>query len=174
MKEHKHNNKSGAGIVLLQIHNNKICVLALKKEEYYDLPKGGLNPGETYMECMRRECWEESAITDIKVFNNVGTYSLGPIKIYMGTSKQSAHILPNPHTGIYEHSSAVWLPLKYAAFYFEPRLRSAIIWAKINVEDFGSNIINNIAMVDNDKKGVLDYDHINHFNKNINAISKKE
>tara|TARA_Y100000385_G_C12766483_1_gene497386 strand:+ start:182 stop:619 length:438 start_codon:yes stop_codon:yes gene_type:complete len=136
MTGHDLKRQPGAGVVLLQHRDGEICVLGLYKREHYDLPKGCRNSGESDLECAIRECQEESSITEIDFFHNVRPIKLKHLTLFLGTTTEEGKVIANPMTGEYEHEHARWLPLKAAAFYVTPYLRSAIVWAREVVEDF--------------------------------------
>jgi len=136
----------GAGVVLLQIRDEEVCVLGLGcHDEHFDLPKGVQEKDESKIECAMRECWEETKITDAVFFEDIQPLSLKPLTLFLGTSAGDAQITANPVTGIVEHTYARWLPLKSAAFYMKPYLRPAIRWAREIVEDW--NLIEDLKHV---------------------------
>jgi 8-oxo-dGTP pyrophosphatase MutT (NUDIX family) len=80
-----------------------------KGDGIYDLPKGSLQPGESTLECAKRECFEESGIK-IEDKDIIGyPVSNKNVTIYPALTTQEAVILPNPDSGIIEHDGYRWV-----------------------------------------------------------------
>lgn len=56
---------------------------------FYDLPKGGMEEGETFLECALRECWEETGLD----FSGFMMTELGLVKY---TKKKDLHLYVIP------------------------------------------------------------------------------
>lgn len=63
---------AGGGIIVRR-HGNGTRVLVIHRKGVWDLPKGKLDPGETVVECARREVREELGIDDLRVVDLLGT-----------------------------------------------------------------------------------------------------
>ncbi len=108
----------GAGFLLGKIFpNGEIKFLGLiapvekriKRNGIYDIPKGKINPGETILDCAKRECKEESGIfiDDNQIIGH--PYVDNGLWIYSAIISQEPCISPNPTTGIIEHEGYKWL-----------------------------------------------------------------
>ena len=64
--------RSGVGIILL---NNKNQVFVGKRKDNpgnkWQMPQGGVNPGENYITAMKRELVEETSIKNIKILKEI-------------------------------------------------------------------------------------------------------
>ena len=104
-----------AGVVILKHFDGAYNVLCLKtKKGNYDLTKGIIDPGETAFQTALREAKEEAGISEIKFPFGKDSVSSDACEMFVGTTDQTPHISPNPHTGIYEHFGYVWLPIEDA------------------------------------------------------------
>ena len=81
----------------------------IKRKGIYDIPKGKINPGETTLDCAKRECQEESGILvdDRQIIGY--PYVEDGLWIYSGIVDSEPCISPNPATGIIEHDGYDWL-----------------------------------------------------------------
>jgi 8-oxo-dGTP pyrophosphatase MutT (NUDIX family) len=110
--------KKGAGFLIAKFFpNDGLRFLGLiapietriKKQGIFDIPKGKAKIGESYLECAKRECKEESGI---RVANKdiIGDGILdGKVMIYPAITTQEPVIMPNPESGIIEHDGYMWL-----------------------------------------------------------------
>lgn len=66
--------RSVAGGVVVRKDGDKIWILLLKvgNFDHYDLPKGGVQPGESIQDASKREIKEESGISDLKLIGEIG------------------------------------------------------------------------------------------------------
>ncbi|HUC31299.1 MAG TPA: NUDIX domain-containing protein [Candidatus Paceibacterota bacterium] len=53
-------------------HDNKVAALPVSKHDYYKLPGGGIEEGESEIEAFRRECLEEIGF-DVEVISELGS-----------------------------------------------------------------------------------------------------
>ena len=115
---------SGAGIIIYteDLHSNKIKYLTLKTEQYLDFPKGGIDPGESSLDCAIRETYEESGLINNTHYHMDKSFKFnkdGYLDLYLAEMHvndldpyASVKITPNDHTGIVEHDDALWLTLE--------------------------------------------------------------
>ena len=97
--------KPSAGIVVLRHLDGGWNVLCLKTHNNeYDLTKGIVDEGEDILSAAIRETREEAGITDIYDGNSM----------FVGVTDQEPEILPNPYTGIKEHTGYAWIPIMEA------------------------------------------------------------
>ena len=81
----------------------------INRSGMYDIPKGARKAGETFLECAKRECFEE---TRIQIRDNQITgecIKIDNIAIYPAVSDNDPIIEPNPETGILEHDGFEWV-----------------------------------------------------------------
>ena len=79
------------------------------REGIYDIPKGARKSGETFLECAKRECFEETMIK-IRDSQILGEgVSFDNIVIYPAESSVDPIIEPNPESGILEHDGFTWV-----------------------------------------------------------------
>ena len=107
----------GAGIVLFKevIDTNGIPglkVLALVQNNKYDIPKGGIDPGETAFEAAVRETLEEAGIDDLDFRWGLKSFVNEKLTFFVAVTSQEPTIRPNPHTGIIEHDYAKWIKIE--------------------------------------------------------------
>ena len=67
--------RNGVGAIILN-KENKIFVGKRKDNpiDKWQMPQGGLNQGEDYLSAMKRELYEETSITSIKVIKEIDGY----------------------------------------------------------------------------------------------------
>ena len=60
--------RTGVGVIVLN-QNNKVFVGKRKDNPVnkWQMPQGGVDPGETFLEAMKRELEEETSIKNIKI-----------------------------------------------------------------------------------------------------------
>ena len=80
------NKQKIAGIV---VFNSQAEVLVLRKPDKWDLPKGHVEPGETFLEGALRECYEETGLhhhenLDIHPYHYVSMPSKKWLRFYLG------------------------------------------------------------------------------------------
>jgi 8-oxo-dGTP pyrophosphatase MutT (NUDIX family) len=111
--------------------------LILRCYNYWDFPKGGVNPNETPLEAALRELKEETTLERIdfkwdEVFRETPPY--GPNKIaryYVGLVDRLDVSLPiNPLLGRPEHHEFRWLTAADARPLLNERIQTILTWAK--------------------------------------------
>ncbi len=101
-----------AGVVILKHMDGDFHVLCLKtKSGKYDLTKGIIDPGETAFQTALREAHEEAGISEITFPFGKESVQQDACTMFVGVTNQEPEILPNPHTGIKEHTGYIWLPI---------------------------------------------------------------
>ena len=124
-KKHK---KPGAGIVVIKYHNTVPCILGLRDGEFYDLPKGTMEPGENILQTALRETEEECNITCLRFAWGLKHITHDNLTMFIALTDEEPIIKPNPITNKFEHSSAKWL--HFDEQQFKPGLRSVVEWAR--------------------------------------------
>ena len=131
---HDHEKQPGAGIVVVRQFDDGWKVLCLHTEDFMDLPKGGIDPGEDVLSTALRETQEEANITDLKFNWGFKTIKLNQLTMFLAETKQDPEITPNPHTGELEHIGASWQLWEDAHKSTKSWLAPCIEWAKNIVE----------------------------------------
>jgi len=122
-------NVTGSGIVCYYDNRNSsvnelesdiLFLCLIDYENLYDIPKGTIDEGETFLNCAIRETYEESGLeyTDFtKISDHYAHFGqsmvtfLGNLKVEVLLNK-SIFIKPNPKTKIIEHKGFRFLSLK--------------------------------------------------------------
>ena len=126
----------GAGFIVVRYFPEGIRVLALEVNGKYDLPKGRADiTDNNILITAVRECQEESGILifpqDMKWgFDSI---NLNHLTIFLAMTERDPIILPNPHSGIYEHERALWLTWDEIKNKIYPYLATAIDWAESKI-----------------------------------------
>ncbi len=130
------NNKipAGAGIIVVRKFNNHWKVLGLKKGNIYDIPKGGIDPGESTLHSALRETREEAGIKNPKFTWGLKTNVNSELTTFLAETDEDPFISPNPETGILEHESAHWLEWNELYNNTLDFVKPAVSWAKGIVE----------------------------------------
>jgi len=128
-----------AGIVVVKKIESSYRILGLRLYGMYDLPKGGVETGETPFEAALRETEEEAGITDLN-FKWGKEYTTATGKkhdavFYIAETSQEPEIRPNPETGEVEHHATKWLTPKQARKRIYTYLQPVVEWAYKKVVD---------------------------------------
>ncbi len=110
--------------------------LLLRAFQYWDFPKGVVEPGEDPFVGARREVEEETGLTDLrfhwgKTFQETRPYGVGKIaRYYLAESPDGEVFLPvNPVLGRPEHEEFRWADFDTARNLLGPRLKPILNWA---------------------------------------------
>lgn len=125
------NIREGAGFIVVKEIDGRKKFLSLVVNGKYDIPKGMIEPGETFLEAAVRECYEESNINVLPSDMKWGfEYNYNScIAIFIAETTQEAKILPNPQNGKKEHDYALWMDPMDLHNKCIPYLKSAVGWA---------------------------------------------
>jgi 8-oxo-dGTP pyrophosphatase MutT (NUDIX family) len=126
-----------AGVVVVRQSADGWRMLLLRAYNYWDFPKGQVEPGENPLDAARREVREETAIDDLD-FRWGGEYletePYGRNKVaryYLAASPASVVKLPvNPQLGRPEHQEFRWLDFDAARALVVARVARVIDWAR--------------------------------------------
>ena len=125
-----------AGIVVIRHFGAEPNFLLLRAYEYWDFPKGIVEPGELPLEAALREVEEETTLSDLQFkwgqeFRETPPYGKGKIaRYYVAESSDGAVFLPiSPELGFPEHDEYRWLVYRNAATLLNERLRPILDWA---------------------------------------------
>ena len=122
--------KTSAGIVVIRRFDDSFKVLCLKKKKKFDITKGLIEPGESPINAAIRETAEEAGITDLNFEWGSEPIAYGKGYAYIASTKQDPIILPNPETGILEHTGYQWLTFEEALESLPEYLLPAIHYAE--------------------------------------------
>ena len=133
---------TAAGIIIFRNENNCPLLLGLealpefkkKNRGTYDIPKGRIDPGETAFDAAKRECYEESGITPIRII--AGPFIDGPLATWIGeTYDEEVSIFENPNTGEKEHAGYKWVNPEVLRTNSLDYLKKTVAWAEKTIWD---------------------------------------
>jgi 8-oxo-dGTP pyrophosphatase MutT (NUDIX family) len=129
-----------AGVVVVRQNGPGWRVLLLRVYNYWDCPKGVVEPGEDILAAARREALEETGIGDLEFrwgedYIETEPYSRNKVARYYLASTATREIkLPvNPALGTPEHHEAGWYDWDGAMRRVQPRLARVLAWARQRV-----------------------------------------
>jgi bis(5'-nucleosidyl)-tetraphosphatase len=130
-----------AGVVVISRLDDSWRVLLLRVYNYWDFPKGVVEPGEDPLAAARREVREETTLDELDFhwgedFFETAPYSNNKVaRYYLAGAEQPAVKLPvNPLLGRAEHHEFRWLRFEDAAKIVVPRLQDVLDWAMARVD----------------------------------------
>lgn len=127
-----------AGVVVVRRHRDGPRYLLLRAYEYWDFPKGMVEPGEEPLAAAVREVLEETGLSlrpeDFlwgKGYQETPPYGMGKVaRYYVAESAQGEPYLPvNPALGKPEHEEWRWVSYEEARRLLSSRLKSVLNWA---------------------------------------------
>ena len=137
------NNKPAvsAGVVIVRRVADRWLYLLLRAYNFWDFPKGMVEPGEEPLAAAIREVEEETTLTNL-VFHwgheFIETEPYGKNKIaryYLAESKEADVMLPvSPELGHPEHDEFRWLDYDAARPLLVPRVYTILDWAKTQLQ----------------------------------------
>jgi bis(5'-nucleosidyl)-tetraphosphatase len=129
-----------AGVVVVRRDDSSWRVLLLRVYNYWDCPKGVVEPGEDPLATARREVLEETSIDDLEFrwgeeFIETAPYSNNKVaRYYLAATARSDVKLPvSVELGRAEHHEFRWLTFDAADKLVVPRLRTVLQWASTRV-----------------------------------------
>jgi bis(5'-nucleosidyl)-tetraphosphatase len=131
-----------AGVVVVRRVEGTWRVLLLRVYNYWDFPKGVVEPGEDPLAAARREVREETSIDDLEFrwgreFIETAPYSKNKVaRYYLAEAARSEVELPiNPELGKPEHHEFRWLTFAAALELVVPRLQEILRHAQQRIVD---------------------------------------
>lgn len=111
--------------------------LLLRCYDYWDFPKGMVEPGEEPLDAARREVEEETTIRELhftwgEMFLETGPYKRGSkiARYYLAATSQIDITLPvSPELGRPEHDEYQWMTFEAAYDSLSPRVQRVLQWA---------------------------------------------
>jgi 8-oxo-dGTP pyrophosphatase MutT (NUDIX family) len=133
-----------AGVVVVRQSPEGWRVLMLRVYNYWDCPKGLVEPDEDPLATARREVLEETGIADLdfawgEQFIETPPYSKGKVaRYYLASTVTERTLLGiNPELGRAEHHEARWLSFDEAIALSVPRLQRVLAWAQGRISSDG-------------------------------------
>ncbi len=125
-----------AGVVVVRRFDDQYRYLLLRVRDYWDFPKGMVEPGEDPLAAAIRETEEETTLTDLEFrwgHACIETEPYGKNKIaryYLAESKTGEVDLPvSAELGHPEHDEYLWLEYDAARGLLVPRVMAVLEWA---------------------------------------------
>jgi 8-oxo-dGTP pyrophosphatase MutT (NUDIX family) len=129
--------KLSAGAVVFRRTDRGVRLLVLRAYKNWDFPKGAVERGETELEAARRECTEETGLTDLDfpfgdAHKDTLAYAGGKVaRYFLAETGEAAVTLPvSPELGRPEHHEWRWVSYDEAEDLLPPRLAVVLDWAK--------------------------------------------
>ena len=126
-----------AGCVVVRREADGLRYLLLRVYDYWDFPKGGVDPGEEPLAAARREVEEETTLRELRfpwgeVYRDTPAYSGGKVARYYLAEAPSGEVsLPvSPELGRPEHHEWRWVSLDEAEELLPPRLAIVLDWVR--------------------------------------------
>jgi 8-oxo-dGTP pyrophosphatase MutT (NUDIX family) len=130
-----------AGVVVVSRVEDSWRVLLLRVYNYWDFPKGVVEPGEDPLAAARREVREETTIDELDFhwgddFIETAPYSNNKVARYYlaGAERPDVKLPVNPQLGRAEHHEFRWLAFEDAARIVVPRLQDVLGWALTRID----------------------------------------
>lgn len=135
-----------AGVVVVRSQGGTWKFLLLRAYDYWDFPKGEVEPGEDPLEAAKREVNEETGIEDLSFswtydYCETPPYGRGKIaRYYLAETKQEHIELPiSEELGRPEHHEARWVSYPEAKNLLGPRVAAILDWAHGFIAEKGRN-----------------------------------
>ncbi|HEV8444883.1 MAG TPA: NUDIX domain-containing protein [Steroidobacteraceae bacterium] len=126
-----------AGVVVVRETDQGWRLLLLRAYNYWDFPKGQVEPGEDPLTTAKREVREESSIDDLEfrwgeAFTETDPYGRNKVaRYYLAVSPAArVELAVNPALGRPEHQEFRWLDAASASKLVVPRVAAVIGWAQ--------------------------------------------
>lgn len=129
-----------AGVAVLRRQDGEWRLLLLRAFQYWDFPKGKVEPGESALDGARREVAEESGITELDfrwgdAHFETGPYAQGKLARYYiaETPTEDVVLGISPELGRPEHQEYRWVTFDEAFRMTSPRVRRVLKWLRQHV-----------------------------------------
>ena len=126
-----------AGAVIVRRFDNHYRYLLLRVRDYWDFPKGMVDPGEDPLAAAIRETEEEATLTDLdfrwgQAYIETEPYGKNKIaRYYLAESKTGEVSLPvSAELGHPEHDEFRWMNYDAARGLLVPRVLAVLDWAQ--------------------------------------------
>lgn len=138
---------SGAGIIMVKRLNKNIKYLGLigphqlqaKHSGMYDIPKGRLDPGESFYNCAIRECKEEADydLADYNILSGPWLSNNGHLHLWLAETWIDPVLNINPAINKPEHCGYDWLDYEEIVNNCYSYLRDGLEWSRSSLEKLG-------------------------------------
>jgi bis(5'-nucleosidyl)-tetraphosphatase len=128
-----------AGVVIIRSEGERCLFLLLRVFNYWDFPKGEVEPGEEPLQAACREVTEETGLQDLEFPWGEDYYETAPYgsgrrrkvaRYYLATTRAVEVELPvNPELGKPEHDEFRWASYEEASALLEERVGQVLEWA---------------------------------------------
>ncbi len=126
-----------AGVIIVRRFDDQYRYLLLRVRDYWDFPKGMVEPGEDPLTAAIRETEEETTLVDLdfrwgRTYIETEPYGKNKIaRYYLAESKSGDVSLPvSAELGHPEHDEHLWLDYASAQSLLVPRVRAILDWAE--------------------------------------------
>ncbi|MFB0508706.1 MAG: bis(5'-nucleosyl)-tetraphosphatase [Thermodesulfobacteriota bacterium] len=134
-----------AGVIVVRRETDSCRYLLLRVYNYWDFPKGIVEPGEDPLQTGRREVEEETGLKDLIFswgYDYRETPPYGPGKVaryYVAETRQIQVVLPvSPELGRPEHHEFRWVNYEEARRLLSPRVIPILEWAHGLIREEGA------------------------------------
>lgn len=132
-----HRTRLSAGVAVFRNTPDGRRYLLLRAYNYWDFPKGEVEPGEAPLQAAIREVREETGLQRLEFrwgeqYCETEPYNRGKVARYYlaATADEQVTLAANPATGIREHMEYRWLGYPEAAKLAAPRVKLILDWAE--------------------------------------------
>ena len=137
MARNRGNTMLSSGVVILHRRDDHYLYLLLRAYNYWDFPKGMVEPGESPLACAIREVEEETTLTGLNfrwgyVYRETQPYNHGRkvARYYIAEAPFTEIRLPvNPELGRPEHNEYRWVTRVVAWNMLTPRVHAILEWS---------------------------------------------
>ncbi len=125
-----------AGVIPVRFTDGERLYLMLRAFQYWDFPKGKVEPGEEPLHGALREVEEEAGISELDFrwgmdYYETGPYAQGKVaRYYIAETRTKQIVLGiSPELGRPEHHEYRWVTHEEAVRLASPRVRQVLEWA---------------------------------------------
>jgi 8-oxo-dGTP pyrophosphatase MutT (NUDIX family) len=129
--------KLAAGAVVFRRTARGVRLLVLRAYKNWDFPKGMVEAGESELDAARRECAEETGLTELdfpfgEAHRDTVPYAGGKVaRYFLAETQAEAITLPlSPELGRPEHHEWRWVSFDEAEELLPPRLAPVLDWVR--------------------------------------------
>ena len=129
--------KLAAGAVVFRRTDRGVLLLVLRAYKNWDFPKGMVEAGESELDAAKRECAEETGLSDLDfpfgdAHKDTLAYAGGKVaRYFLAETTEPAITLPvSPELGRPEHHEWRWVSFDEAEELLPPRLALVLDWAR--------------------------------------------
>jgi 8-oxo-dGTP pyrophosphatase MutT (NUDIX family) len=126
-----------AGVVVFRRTERGVRLLVLRAYKNWDFPKGMVEAGESELDAAKRECAEETGLSDLDfpfgdLHKDTLAYAGGKVaRYFLAETEEAAVRLPvSPELGRPEHHEWRWVSFDEAEELLPPRLAIVLDWAR--------------------------------------------